>query len=82
MTINERILHTLQDAPNEVWVPGYDLEKVNTKYGWIGTSGSRACRTLAGLGLLEANYRINRYVHYRITDKGREWLYKKVNGIK
>ena len=55
MTIKENILQTLKEAGT--WVMGYDLEKVRTRYGWIGTCGGRRCRELAAEGKIDHEIR-------------------------
>jgi hypothetical protein len=77
MTLPLIILHVLKYAKG--WVPSHQLEKVNTPWGWIGTSGTRRCRTLENDGLIENDEmqekRINPpYTSYRITEKGLEKL--------
>ena len=47
------------------WLPAYKLEKENTPYGYLGTSGSRRARELAKEGKLETKYE-NGYVFYRL----------------
>lgn len=61
------------------WVVGYNLEKVNTPFGWISHQGLRTCRSLAERGLLETKH--DKYVHYRITEKGKEYLNQKDSPI-
>ena len=51
------------------WVPSWDLEKKNTQWGWIGTSGGRRCRELYEGGTIEREIR-GRYVYYRIPKTG------------
>lgn len=54
------------EYPN--YVPSYELEKVRTPWGWIGTSGDRRCRELEAEGKLETEKR-GQYVYYRIKRK-------------
>lgn len=35
------------------WVPSYDLIKMSTDWGWIGSNGDRTARTLAINGEIE-----------------------------
>lgn len=42
----EIIIRLLQKNPDR-WYWGYELEKANTPYGWIGTQGQRRARELA-----------------------------------
>ena len=46
------------------WTPSYDLEKVNTPYGYLGSSGSRRARELAERGEIEREIK-GKYVYYR-----------------
>lgn len=47
------------------FVPSYKLEKENTLWGWIGTSGSRRARELAEEGKIETKYE-GGYVWYKL----------------
>ena len=51
MTQKQIILNKLQESKD--WTPAWDLEKVSTKWGWIGTSGSRRARELAVEGKID-----------------------------
>ena len=62
MTYKQIILNYLQEAGT--WVEGFKLEKVNTKWGWIGNSGGRRCRELAEEGKIERRIE-GKYVYYR-----------------
>lgn len=46
MSYTQKILNLLHEANGE-WIPSYHLEKVETKWGWIGPSGARRARELA-----------------------------------
>lgn len=69
------VLHLADQAGQFVF--GYDLEKVNTKYGWIGSSGTRRCRELseagkhriAGIEYVIESRKQGRYVQYRVAEK-------------
>lgn len=75
--------HTLQDkivlhlAEHGDWLPSYSLEKVNTKWGWVGSSGTRRCRELAEAGkhkigsieYIIENRKAGRYVEYRVVSQ-------------
>lgn len=63
-TQKQIIIRHLKDTGE--WLPSYELEKVNTEYGWIGSSGARRCRELAEDGELERKVK-GRYVYYRIN---------------
>lgn len=49
------ILNLLDDEPTR-WFYSYDLEKVNTKYGFIGLRGTRDCRELVEKGMIQSNH--------------------------
>lgn len=75
-TLYDIIVLHLADQPGQ-FVMGYDLEKVNTKYGWIGSSGQRRCRELVSQMThivddteyaLEARKQ-GKYVQYRVSGK-------------
>lgn len=76
MKLHDIIVRHLADQQGE-WVMGYDLEKVNTRYGWIGSSGQRRCRELAEQGthkIGNIEYKIEsqkmgKYVQYRVADE-------------
>jgi hypothetical protein len=72
MTIEQIILNTLNDSSD--WVVSHQLEKENTKYGWIGTRGLRTCRNLEERGLIVKNKEIDKYVWYKIIQTGRDYL--------
>lgn len=57
-----RLLHTNADR----WFWGYELEKVGTPYGWIGTQGQRRARELAEDGRLDRRIK-DGLVQYRIS---------------
>lgn len=66
------VLHLLDCGE---WTPSYSLEKLNTKHGYVGTSGLRRMRELAEAGkhkIAGIEYAIEskkegRYVMYRIA---------------
>ena len=69
------------------WVPSHQLEKADTKWGWLGTSGTRRARELAELDnngkpihvvylsndpfVIESKD-FNGYAHYRLIPMRRE----------
>lgn len=61
------------------WVPSYDLIKISTDWGWIGSNGDRTARKLAEEGIVE---RINggeigrdkRFVYFRLKERSQEKL--------
>lgn len=71
LTLQDKIVLHLADSAD--WVKGYNLEKVNTKYGWIGSSGQRRCRelvevglhTIDGVGYVVESGKEGKYVTYR-----------------
>jgi hypothetical protein len=62
LTQKNIILNVLKEA--RVWVKSYELQKVNTHYGWLGTQADRAARQLAIEGLIERR-RAGKYSEYR-----------------
>jgi hypothetical protein len=62
LTYPQIIKKVLQDS-NE-WIPSYYFSKVNTDYGWIGSSGERRCRELAERGEIERKEE-GRYTYYK-----------------
>jgi len=62
MTYKQIILNYLQEVGT--WVEGFKLEKVQTKWGWLGSSGQRRARELAEEGKIERKVE-NGYVWYR-----------------
>ena len=65
MTLPDIILATLRDSGQ--WTFGYNLEKVETKYGWIGSSGMVRCRELERAGKIEKRGE-GRYIQYRYKE--------------
>lgn len=58
-------------SDNNDWTPSHALEKVDTVWGYIGTSGLRRCRELVNEGRLEVKNgsqvgRDRRFAYYRI----------------
>ena len=66
MTQKEIILRVLEQDGG--FVPGSKLEKQNTDYGFIGTSGLRRCRELENEGKIESK-QVGRFVQYRIKSE-------------
>jgi hypothetical protein len=65
-TLRQKIYRQLESTG--LWTRAYDLEKVNTAWGWIGSSGSRRARELAEEGKIER--RISQgYCEYRVIRK-------------
>lgn len=67
MSYKQKIINHLKDnlGIGDGFVRAYNLEKVQTKWGWIGSSGSRRARELAEEGLIER----------RVTDGYAEYRY-------
>ena len=57
------ILKVLEE--NKDWTPGYSLIKMNTKWGYLGSSADRFARWLAEDGTIEKK-REGRYTYYRL----------------
>ena len=49
-------------------VPSWDLQKINTEWGWLGTSADRTARKLAEKGILTREMR-GKYVYYTHHEK-------------
>ena len=52
-TQKEIICKLLSEDPHKWWFT-YELQKVNTKYGWLGTQGDRRARELREEGRLQS----------------------------
>lgn len=49
----EIILKLLKEDPNRKWLT-YELQKSQTKYGWLGTQADKRCRELREEGLIKS----------------------------
>lgn len=49
----EIVRKLLRNEPDK-WFYTYDLQKVNTEYGWLGTQADRRARELRTAGILES----------------------------
>lgn len=58
------IYKVLADKPNE-WLPSYNLVKVSTPYGWLGSCADRIARYMAEDGKI-ARKRDGKYVYYAL----------------
>ena len=47
------------------WVPSWDIQKIATRWGWLGTSADRQARLMAEEGEIEREQR-GKYVFYRL----------------
>ena len=56
------ILKRLEEAGT--WIPSYNLIKVDTRWGWLGSSGDRFARWLAEDGVIEKK-RDGKYTFYK-----------------
>jgi len=68
MIQREIILNLLKD--NKDWTVSYDLIKVNTKYGWLGSGSDRIARYLVEDGDIERK-QDGKYAYYRIKQENR-----------
>ena len=65
LTQSQIILNVLEDS--KFWIPSFDLIKVNTKWGWLGSSADRFARWLAEDGIIQKK-REGKYVFYKILE--------------
>lgn len=75
LTQSQIILAHLRDCKE--WIYGYNLQKVETKYGWLGSSGDRACRALAEEGKIERR-QLGKFVEFRTKELQPKVIYKVV----
>ena len=61
-TQKDIILNVLREKQD--WVASYNLEKIDTRWGWLGTSGLKRCRELEVEGKIEKKME-GGYVWYR-----------------
>jgi hypothetical protein len=62
LTQEEIILAVLEDIND--WTPSYNIIKVNTKWGWLGTGADREARRLAEQGIIQRK-REGKYTYFR-----------------
>lgn len=62
LTQEEIILAVLEDIND--WTPSYNIIKVNTKWGWLGTGADREARRLAEQGIIQRK-RDGKYTYYK-----------------
>lgn len=67
MTQSKIILNVLNESRGE-WFFGYSLIKMNTRFGFLGSSADRRARELAEAGEIEVKYE-GRYAKYRYPVK-------------
>ena len=51
--------------------PSWALQKVDTEWGWLGTSADRIARSMAAAGEIERK-RIGKYVYYSKKSEGEQ----------
>lgn len=64
------IIKNVLDKSSEP-IPSWALQKVNTEWGWLGTSADRTARKMAEAGEIERK-RVGKYVYYWYTSKTRD----------
>jgi len=62
------------------WVVSYNIIKINTPFGWLGTAADALARKLRKEGLIESKD-IGQYTYFRITDKGIGYIYNKQKSL-
>lgn len=62
MTTSKIILKVLEAEPNK-WFKSFELNQQSTRFGWIGSAGSRRARELAESGAIEVKH--GKYAEYR-----------------
>ena len=71
MTQDRIVLNLLEQKgkrDKEGWVYSWELIKVNTDWGWLGTSGDRAARRLTEYGDIERKM-LGKYAAFRLPRK-------------
>lgn len=71
LTQSEIIERVVRNATEPV--PSWNLQKVNTPWGWLGISGDRSARRLAEHGILNREMH-GKYVFYSCGEKQLEFL--------
>jgi hypothetical protein len=64
------IYKVLADKPNE-WIPSYNLVKVSTKYGWLGSCADRIARYMAEDGKISRK-REGKYTYYAVMGEPKQ----------
>lgn len=77
-TLSDLVVLRLLETRGE-WVPSYQLIKVNTTHGWIGSSGDRRAREIAEDGYHEMNG-VKYYIERR--NEGKYAEYRCIGGKK
>lgn len=77
MTQGKIILKLLRENPDR-WFKGYELVKVSTPYGWLGSSADRCARKLSELGSILKRHQ-GKYVEFKAKEPKGYTEYK-VNG--
>ena len=65
MTQKQIIFKLLRDKRD--WVVSFDLQKVNTDYGWLGTSADRQARQMVEDGVIDRQRR-GKYSFFRAKE--------------
>lgn len=80
MKITQRqiILNLLRSHPHE-WFFSYDLMKVETPWGFIGSQGDRRARELAEDSLIEVNHE-EKYARYRAKENKLKEVWRAPDG--
>jgi hypothetical protein len=68
-TQGEIVMKVVESSP--IAVPSWELQKRETEWGWLGTSGDRAARKLAEEGLLERTM-VGKFVYYSLPQEERQ----------
>ena len=68
-TQGEMVMRVVASSP--IAVPSWELQKRDTKWGWLGTSGDRAARKLAENGYLVRTM-VGKYVYYSMPQEDRQ----------
>ncbi len=83
----EKVLSIISSARGRP-VPSWDVQKVHTPLGWLGTSGDRKARELAAEGIISVEYILvegpdgkrRRYAHYSFPESQQLELFDSLPG--
>ena len=64
----EQIIRRVVASDSRELVPSWAIQKVNTEWGWLGTSADRTARKMAEQGKLHRTYK-GREVYFSIPGK-------------
>lgn len=62
-TQKQILLNLLRSQPDK-WFPSFEIQSVDTEFGWLGTSADRQARQMAENGLIDREQR-GKYAYYR-----------------